>query len=237
MVQYLASYAVVLRAYISAYGETRSGSVYGGPYSSGIVFADLLDLNGDGVYELIIGYSSEASGKDGRNDIVDIYTIRNGKAVQILSVRPRHTYGSGTYEYIYLSKFDGDIYLRADDSSEAGYVKMIFYLYDGSKVSSYTVTTSAKKDTKGKITYSSFRLDGKPITSAEFGKILGAETLPLNLNMAERDYRLNPERLLNFLTGNSSSYKTLLVNASGYKSKPTWANVYAPEKITLKADH
>lgn len=129
-------YREVLKTYENRYGETREKEVeYIEKRLCGVVYVNLLDFNGDGTEELVIGYTDEEDYVGERG--VDVWTIEGGNAKKVYEGNYCNGGGAGD-EKIQILEEDGVYYIY--DAFYGGVFSGSYYtLRDGAFVCVHTI--------------------------------------------------------------------------------------------------
>ncbi|MCD8117826.1 MAG: hypothetical protein LUE21_12110 [Oscillospiraceae bacterium] len=135
----LAAYASVLQQYEETYGAGGYQEYeYAGYGVTGTYFAQLLDFDGDGVEELLVGvydkdnYSNITSVADGyRYPWVEIWALLDGNATKVYSpdmqcesAGTNNVFGGDISTYIAYTVYDGRIYML---QGTRGYAPVLYY--------------------------------------------------------------------------------------------------------------
>ncbi len=119
-------YGELVELYIEDYGTISfTGDSYEF-YVTGVYKIDLLDLNQDGIDELVVIYTPEG---EGAFPVVDVWTVKDGEAVQLFSQKPKNESHESEITFS-LYENDGYFYIPVYDTLDDDPLYVHLYGFD-----------------------------------------------------------------------------------------------------------
>lgn len=197
-------------------------------YYMGTLFADLFDWNLDGVPELMVGHATEDE-ISYQVHYLDVYTIENGEAKQILTTEVYASYGAldGSQSVIFAYGNDGTLHLGVanDETDEMEALGETYYTFKDGKVeyTRFYADMDVDWENGASTEIIEAKIDGKVVTEKQFNdkrNEIGAEdAFYACIGYCEYDM------LLDYLSGATKSYTNQFFSLyDDPEYNPSWVN-------------